>query len=521
MQERERLERARTSNEIQTLKDNVIGHAEDVAKRTKNEIETALTLVAKEVCCNTEDAVRQLVRPLDLASATAIENEKALRKVDNKFPDGAGQDIITKLEEMHSAIGTIADKLEATQLRLESMERTRLLEAEGAVATGILDDEEFVLVYVGPSAVDPVTLAHIRECEEGEYEITPEMQVGASTEEKTVFTCTVTALDIIVTRRDGEEGWISDLRFFLPRPATGGVCKYLEDADDTIEEVVEAEDAARVEEQEADVAEAVTLEAFEGQAAVPEQAAGEEREAVGEETAVEEQEAMAVDEEKTKAEAAEEQEAVIAEQEEVVAEQEAVVEEQEVSVEEQEAAVEEHEVSAEERAAVEEQEASVDEQEAAVGELEGVGEQKAVEEHEAELEKEATVTEKDLVEGEAVVQGIVVGQEASEEPGAEALAEQSVAVAVQNAMEIEATDEMTARQDTPVKQEEVVKLEEGIRAEIATTEVVEDTKLSVENESTDISSVGQTETDQLNGSSSSPENKKKKKKKRRKKKGKR
>lgn len=313
--DKERLEKERTSNEIQTLRDNVIGHAEDVAKRTKNEIETALTLVAKEVCCNTENVVRQLVRPLDLASATAIENENVLRKVDNKFPDGAGQDIITKLEEMHSTIGTIAAKLEATQLRLESMERTRLLEAEGAVATGILDDDEFVLVYVGPSAVNTVTLAHIRECEEGEYEITPELQVSAGVEEKAVFICRVTALDIVVTRRDGEEGWLSDLRFFLPRPATG-VCKYLEDVDDTTEDETLGEMRIPVEEEEA-------------------------------------------------------------------------------------------------------------------------------------------------------------------------VADQSAAVARQNAVEAEATDERTAGQYTPVKQEEVVKSEGGISAERATTEVVEDTKLAVENEGAD------------------------------------
>ena len=439
-------------------------------KKTEEDIESMKTIVIDHA----EEVAQKLILPLDIAvqeakraSDVVSKNEEVLRKVDNKFPGRAGHDILERLQEMHSAIGTIADKLEATQSRLESMERTRLLEAQGAVATGILDDDEFVLVYVGPSAVDTVTLAHIRECEEGEYEITPEMQVGASAEEKTVFICKVTALDIIVTRKDGnEEGWISDLRFFLPRPATEGVCKYLEDVDDTPE--------------------AVTLEAMEGQAAVTEQVAGEEQEAVGEETAVEEQEAMAVDEEKTKEEAAEEQEE-----------------------------------AAEERAAVEEQEASVDEQEAAVGELEEAGEREAVEEQEAELEKEATVTEKDLVEGEAVVQGIVVGREASEEPGAEALAEQSVAVAVQNAMEIEATDETTAGQDTPVKQEEVVKSEEGISAEIATTEVLEDMKLAVENESTDISSAEQIEAAHLNGSSSTPEKKRKNKKKRRKKKGKR
>ena len=226
------LQLADSSAKIEEAQRAVVSHAEGLADDTKKQMEMALSVMAREVKCSAEETVRSLVDPLDekvrrtaddvtTTKALANENNYRLRRVDSKFPGDAGQSIITRLEAMHVTLASVADRLDATQKRLESMERTRLLEAQGAVATGIIDDEEFVLVYVGPSSVSKVVLAHIRECEEGEYRITPEMQVGGVTHGDITFRCNVTEVDIVVQRMDGDEGWISDLRFFLPRPEGG------------------------------------------------------------------------------------------------------------------------------------------------------------------------------------------------------------------------------------------------------------------------------------------------------------
>ena len=219
-----------TNSTIDNLRTSVVGHAEEVAERTKREMEAAIASATREVKSTTEDTVRLLVEPLDRTVKSAAEdalrtkaevesNKGVLQRVDDKFAADAGLQIVSRLEEMHKSMCDVYERLDATQKRLESMERTRLLEAEGAVATGILDDEEFVLVYVGPSAVSKVVLAHIRECKEGEYQITAEMQVGPGCDDDATLFCTVTELDIVIEKKDGDEGWISDLRFFLPRPA--------------------------------------------------------------------------------------------------------------------------------------------------------------------------------------------------------------------------------------------------------------------------------------------------------------
>lgn len=199
---------------------------------TEHSMTSAINKATAEVRLNTKDTVNELIQPLNnvlsqtkqeaiKTSEAVSQNKKVLRTVDDKFPRKAGYDIIERLEEINNAMSDVYGRLDATQKRLASMERTRLLEAEGAVATGLIDDNEFVLVYVGPSAASKVVLAHIKECQAGEYQITPEMQVGADVGAEATFLCVVTELDIVVERSDGGEGWTSDLRFFLPRPTNG------------------------------------------------------------------------------------------------------------------------------------------------------------------------------------------------------------------------------------------------------------------------------------------------------------